>query len=755
MSKNLDQQKVRIEQELIIQRQIAFVSGLFQGDITIRTLLESLAEGIVIIDTSGTILLVNSRAEEMFGYSKQDHLIGKPHSVLIPECFRKIHEKYEANFFAEPRIRPMGQLLDLFGLRRDGSEFPIELSLGFIETINGVLVMALVSDMTLRKQFEKALQESEHNYRSLFNAIDEGFCIVEMIFDENEKPIDYRFLETNPAFEKQTGLINAKGKRMRELAPKHEEHWFETYGQIALTGQPVRFQNIAGQLQRWYDVYAFRVGSPENRHVAILFNDITERKQAEAEIQRLASFPLLNPNPVLELDANGRMIFCNPAAKQFLEKTGHENSSNPFIPQDIQAILQDLRDSKAGQFLREVEVNGFLFEELIYISPPFQSVRIYTMDITERSRAVEALRKSELKLAKIFHSVPALIGITTVAEGRCIDINDAGLRALGFRREEMIGKTMLELGVWENRAVRDRIIRVLEENGMVRDLEVNLKSKGGEVITGLLSAELIDFNGNQYILSIVNDISERKRLEEEIERLNTDLAARAAQLEAANRELEAFNYTVAHDLRRPLTVINGYCQAIHEICGDKLDEDCQGYLREAYNGTLRMNRLIEALLNFSRMAHVEPRRKMVNLSTLAREVVTLLRLTEPERQVEFNVSGEISADTDANLLRIVLDNLLGNAWKYTGMREEAIIEFGVTDIAGVPTYFICDNGPGFAMADADKLFAPFQRLSGTEECRGFGIGLATVERIIKRHGGRIWAEGEPGKGATFYFTLQS
>jgi len=224
-------------------------------------------------------------------------------------------------------------------------------------------------------------------------------------------------------------------------------------------------------------------------------------------------------------------------------------------------------------------------------------------------------------------------------------------------------------------------------------------------------------------------------------------------VEEANRELGAFNYTVAHDLRQPLNVISSYCQTIKMQYGDKLDEQCLSFLRGCYEGTLRMDLLIGALLDFSRMGHVEPRRDMVDLCALAHEVAKVRKQTEPERQVDFLIADGIVANGDASLLRVVLDNLIGNAWKYTGMRENAVIEFNVTDIGGVPTYFVRDNGEGFDKAYADKLFVPFQRLPGAEEFRGFGIGLATVERIICRHGGRVWAEGELGKGATIYFTL--
>ena len=204
--------------------------------------------------------------------------------------------------------------------------------------------------------------------------------------------------------------------------------------------------------------------------------------------------------------------------------------------------------------------------------------------------------------------------------------------------------------------------------------------------------------------------------------------------------------------RKPLTVVNGYCQVIEMMCGNQLDEQCKGYLRETYEGTLRMNRLIDALLKFSSMAQVEPSRETVDLSGTAQAVAAELAQAEPHRRVEFRITEGISVIGDANLLRVVLDNLLGNAWKYTGMREEGVIEFGATEVEGRLTYFVRDNGAGFDMATADKLFLPFQRLPGAVS-EGHGIGLSTVERIINRLGGRVWAEGEPGKGATFYFTL--
>ncbi|MDF1614896.1 sensor histidine kinase [Desulfurivibrio dismutans] len=249
------------------------------------------------------------------------------------------------------------------------------------------------------------------------------------------------------------------------------------------------------------------------------------------------------------------------------------------------------------------------------------------------------------------------------------------------------------------------------------------------------------------------DITERKRAEEEVERLNADLTSRAAELEAANVELEAFNYSVSHDLRRPLTLINSLCQEIEELCGDKLDPQCRNFIQEINEGSLRMNRLIDTLLTFSSVSRVAINHELVDLSAKANSVAAELKLATPENRVTFQITDGIVAEGDPGLLQVVLDNLIGNAWKFAGSREEAVIEFGATEVDGKPAYFVRDNGPGFDMALADKLFIPFQRLvgAGTE---GQGIGLATVERIVRRHGGKVWAVSQPGKGATFYFTLE-
>ncbi len=252
---------------------------------------------------------------------------------------------------------------------------------------------------------------------------------------------------------------------------------------------------------------------------------------------------------------------------------------------------------------------------------------------------------------------------------------------------------------------------------------------------------------------MVHDITERKLREEEIQRLNADLKTRARELVDANKELEAFNYTVAHDLRIPLTVIGSYCEILTSLCAN-LDEQALEFLQKIQDGTLRMNQLIEALLDFSRLSHRQICLDKVDLSILAHAVATELSQTEQNRRVTFQIEEVMVVDGDSELLQVVMNNLLGNAWKYSDSCDDAIIEVGITQVDNIRTCFVRDNGLGFDMAETKQLFTPFQRLQGTINTAGSGIGLATVERIIHRHGGRVWADSEPGEGATFYFTLE-
>ena len=373
-------------------------------------------------------------------------------------------------------------------------------------------------------------------------------------------------------------------------------------------------------------------------------------------------------------------------------------------------------------------------------------------DVTGQKRAERALQDAEAIFSKAFRSSSVILVISSIGDGKLIEVNDSFARVLGYAREEALGRSMLELKIWENAAERTQYVETLLVQGTVRDLEARFLSKSGERLTVLISGELIDLNGERCMLSQITDISERKRAAEQIEVLHTHIAARAYELELANEELEAFSYTVSHDLRKPLTTISGYCQLLLDLCPE-LSVQGRDFVEEIIGGTNRMNQLIDTLLEFSRMSHSQISRQHVDLSEMATQVALELRMAEPQRQVEVVIAQGLKEQGDPRLLRVVLENLLGNAWKYSAGSEAGRIEFGSAPADGKTAYFVRDNGLGFDSSHAELLFTPFRRLPGTEQFTGFGIGLATVSRIITSHGGRVWAEGEQGKGATFHFTV--
>jgi signal transduction histidine kinase len=260
----------------------------------------------------------------------------------------------------------------------------------------------------------------------------------------------------------------------------------------------------------------------------------------------------------------------------------------------------------------------------------------------------------------------------------------------------------------------------------------------------------VEVTGNDELAEVARQAN---RMAANLDHLTGEHERAELLLRESNRELEAFSYSVAHDLRAPLRAINGFSHALAEDLGPRIDGETRAHLDRIIAAGDRMAQLIEGLLTMARVSRAALQREAFDLSRAADEVVRQLQAGSPERSVEFANQPNVSADGDPVLVRAVLDNLLGNSWKFTGAKREAHIAFGTREDAGETVYFVKDDGAGFDMAYANKLFAPFQRLHQASEFAGTGIGLATVERIVRRHGGRIWAEGAVGRGATFYFTL--
>jgi PAS domain S-box-containing protein len=345
------------------------------------------------------------------------------------------------------------------------------------------------------------------------------------------------------------------------------------------------------------------------------------------------------------------------------------------------------------------------------------------------------------------------------------EVNLAGAALLGLERQRVSGQPFEQYLAPDSRAAFRELCRSLGpgEGRGTRELRLLQRGHGPrDIILEGAVAEARPGQGPGWRLA-VTDISERKEAEVKLHQWNAELEqrvmARTAELRAANRELEAFCYSVSHDLRAPLRTIDGFSKALLDDCQDRLGASGQDHLQRVRAGCQRMGRLIEDLLNLSRLARAPMRREPTDLSALALKVAEELQQSAPERAARFRIAGGLAAVGDAALLRVALWNLLENAWKFTAKRAETVIEVGVTtqpsphDARPSSVFYVRDNGAGFNMAHADKLFGAFQRLHSAAEYPGTGIGLATVQRVISRHGGEIWAEAVLGLGATFYFTL--
>ncbi|MCA1992020.1 MAG: PAS domain S-box protein [Coleofasciculus sp. S288] len=376
----------------------------------------------------------------------------------------------------------------------------------------------------------------------------------------------------------------------------------------------------------------------------------------------------------------------------------------------------------------------------------------------ERKKAEEERQKSYNLLEAVIEGTPDAIFVKDL-QGRYVMFNSAVVSVQGKPKSEILGRDDSELFGPETALPIMETDRRIVTTGNTEILEEDLLI-GGTLRT-YLSTKSVWRDAQDNVIGLIviaRDISDRKQVEREIRELNQNLerrvAERTAELEVTNKELEAFSYSVSHDLRAPLRAIDGFGQALLDRCADKLDDKGKHYLQRIRIGTQRMGELIDDLLKLSRVTRSEMHRTQVDLSALATEIVAELQQTQPERQVEWAIASGLVADGDVQLLRVVLENLLNNAWKFTSSKTLSHIEFNVLFQENTkPIYFVRDNGAGFDMAYIDKLFGAFQRLHSSTQFPGTGIGLATVQRIIHRHGGRIWAEGKVEQGAIFYFTL--
>jgi PAS domain S-box-containing protein len=404
---------------------------------------------------------------------------------------------------------------------------------------------------------------------------------------------------------------------------------------------------------------------------------------------------------------------------------------------DLRAVRRD-----GSEFYVEISLSAFVTKDGTVILSAIT-------DITER-------RKIETHLRGLLEAVPEALVVAN-QEGEIVLVNAQVEKVFGYRSQELVGK-QIELLIPERFRVGHRVHRTSycadpQARPMGAGRELFGAHKDGREFPVEVSLSPLATDGGVLVLSAIRDTTEQKQVEEKIRKLNTELEHSNAGLLAVNKELEGFSYSVAHDLRAPLRAIDGFSLAVIEDCADRLRPQDKAYLDRVRAAAARMGQLIDDMLNLARTARCELIRSRVDLSSMAREIADQFRKAESERRVTFSISADLAVDADPTLLRAALENLLGNAWKFTSKRSEARIEVGSTAESGQLVFFVRDNGAGFDMKYADKLFGIFQRLHDVSEFPGTGVGLATVQRIVHRHGGRIWADSVSGHGATFYFTL--
>ncbi|NEP56559.1 MAG: PAS domain S-box protein, partial [Symploca sp. SIO2G7] len=649
-----------------------------------------------------------------------------------------------------------------------------------LETIN----YQLQQEFTEYKQAEINLRESEQRYATLLAVAPVGIFRTDAVGNYNYVN-DYYCQIAGLTPEVATGE-GWQQKLHPDDRDKVVAEWYQSVQESSPFQLEYRFQHpddtitwIYGQAVTEWDTEGQMTG-----YVGTI-TDISASKQAEAEQLQTEKFrlelKLLEKlfDTVLagywDWDLPNYQEYLSPGFKRMLGYEDDELPNSPdtwqhlIFPEDLPLVLDCLNCHILSRgeipFYNEVRYrhkNGSTIwvicsGQVIEWNAAGEPLRMigFHIDVSDRKGAEAKLQEiaSELETKEqLFRTTfeQAAVGIAHVSlQGKFIRLNQRFCDIAGYPPEELKNLTFQEITHPDDlQSDLTQFDSLLAGESQTYSIEKRYLRKEGTFVWINLTVSLVEHaNGTpDYFISVIEDISDRKRIEEQSLHY-------ATQLEASNRELEAFAYSVSHDLRAPLRAIDGFSKALLEDYGETFDEDAKNYFDRIRKNVSRMGRLIEDLLSLSRVSRYEIRLTKVNLSTLAQELMEELQTSEPERQVELAIAPEVIVSADATLMRVVLTNFLQNAWKFTSHQAKSRIEFGKLYQEEQPVYFVRDDGAGFDMAHAKLLFGVFQRLHNTNEFPGTGIGLATVQRAIYRHGGKVWAEAAVEQGATFYFTL--
>lgn len=501
----------------------------------------------------------------------------------------------------------------------------------------------------------------------------------------------------------------------------------------------------------------------------ITYMSLLHKQVKELRITNVYTRSLIEASldPLLVIAADGKVMDVNAATETATgytrtELIGTEFSNYFTEPEHVRSIYQDvlLAHSHRNEPLeirhRDGHVTFVLYNASLCQDEKGQIVGVFAAarDITDHKQAEESLRESEERFHDLYENAPvAYFSIGT--DGLIRQCNKSASEMLGYGVQEILGRPILEFyaDTAQGKEKASLIFKRFLEGEAIVDKELQLQKADGTRVWGSLTVNPVRNTKGQIMesRSVIVDITERKQAENELKQYHNHLEELVRE---RTIELEAFSYSVSHDLRAPLRTIDGFSQAILEDYEDKLDAQGKDYLLRIRTSTQFMGQLIADMLKLYRITSTEIDIAQVNLTQIAISVINELQQSQPERLVDIKIADGLEDSADPRLIHIALENLFGNAWKFTEKQEKAEIEFGTTKKDGKKVYFIRDNGTGFDMEHMDKLFAPFQRLHSVAEYPGTGIGLATVRRVISRHGGKVWAEGKSGRGATFYFTLQ-